>query len=44
MISDRPRPVETRRPDFLARNPNGRIPLLELEAGTCLPESNAILI
>ena len=33
---------ETRTPDFLARNPNGRIPLLELEDGTCLAESNAI--
>jgi len=34
---------ETRTPAFLARNPNGRIPTLELEDGTCLPESNAIL-
>jgi glutathione S-transferase len=34
---------ETRTPDFLARNPNGRIPVLELDDGTCLPESNAIL-
>ena len=34
---------ETRTPQFLARNPNGRIPTLELEDGTCLPESNAIL-
>ena len=33
----------TRTPEFLARNPNGRIPTLELEDGTCLPESNAIL-
>jgi glutathione S-transferase len=33
---------ETRTPAFLARNPNGRIPLLELEDGTCLAESNAI--
>ncbi len=32
----------TRTPEFLARNPNGRIPLLELEDGTCLAESNAI--
>ena len=34
---------ETRTPDFLAKNPNGRIPLLELDDGTCLAESNAIL-
>lgn len=34
---------ETRTPDFLKKNPNGRIPTLELEDGTCLPESNAIL-
>ena len=32
----------TRTPEFLARNPNGRIPLLELEDGTTLAESNAI--
>lgn len=34
---------ETRRPDFLAKNPNGRIPALELDDGTVLAESNAIL-
>lgn len=34
---------ETRTPEFLALNPNGRIPLLVLEDGTCLAESNAIL-
>jgi glutathione S-transferase len=34
---------ETRTPEFLRLNPNGRIPLLELEDGTCLAESNAIL-
>lgn len=34
---------ETRKADFLAKNPNGRIPALELEDGTVLPESNAIL-
>ena len=35
--------ARTRTPEFLARNPNGRIPVLELEDGTCLAESNAIL-
>jgi glutathione S-transferase len=34
---------ESRTSQFLARNPNGRIPTLELEDGTCLSESNAIL-
>ena len=34
---------ETRTPAFLARNPNGRIPTLELGDGTHLAESNAIL-
>ncbi|MCG8588825.1 MAG: glutathione S-transferase family protein [Proteobacteria bacterium] len=34
---------ETRTPEFLARNPNGRIPCLVLEDGTPLAESNAIL-
>jgi glutathione S-transferase len=33
----------TRRPEFLAMNPNGRVPLLEIAPGTWLPESNAIL-
>ncbi len=36
-------PSETRRPEFLAKNPNGRIPVVELSDGTFLPESNAIL-
>src|SRR5579871_4261321 len=34
---------ETRTPDFLAKNPNGRIPALELDDGTVIAESNAIL-
>ncbi len=34
---------ETRREEFLARNPNGRIPLLALAGGSHLAESNAIL-
>lgn len=34
---------ETRTPEFLRVNPNGRIPVLILEDGTALPESNAIL-
>jgi|SRR4051794_6230255 len=34
----------TRTPEFLrVKNPNGRVPVLELEDGRCLPESNAIL-
>ena len=34
---------ETRTAQFLARNPNGKVPTLGLEDGTFLPESNAIL-
>ena len=34
---------ETRTPDFLAKNPNGRVPLLEVAPGRYLAESNAIL-
>jgi glutathione S-transferase len=34
---------ESRTPQFLAKNPNGSIPVLELEDGRCLPESDAIL-
>ena len=33
----------TRTPAFLAKNPNGRIPALELDDGTVIAESNAIL-
>src|SRR5258708_983334 len=34
---------ETRTPAFLSKNPNGKIPLLEIEEGVWLPESDAIL-
>ncbi|MGB3401705.1 MAG: glutathione S-transferase family protein [Microcoleaceae cyanobacterium] len=34
---------ETRTPEFLEKNPNGKIPLLELEAEKYLAESNAII-
>jgi glutathione S-transferase len=33
----------TRQPSFLAKNPNGRVPLLEFEDRRTLAESNAIL-
>ncbi len=33
----------TRKPDFLSKNPNGRVPLLEFEDGRTLAESGAIL-
>ncbi|ODC03523.1 glutathione S-transferase [Terasakiispira papahanaumokuakeensis] len=33
----------TSKAEFLQKNPNGKIPLLELEDGRCLSESNAIL-
>ncbi|MBF2066292.1 MAG: glutathione S-transferase family protein [Calothrix sp. C42_A2020_038] len=35
---------ETRSPDFLSKNPNGQIPVLEVQPGQYLAESNAILI
>jgi glutathione S-transferase len=34
----------TRTPGFLAMNPNGKVPTLQLEDGSYLPESNAILV
>ena len=34
---------DTRKAEFLRRNPNGKIPLLELDDGRWLAESNAIL-
>ena len=34
---------ETRTPEFIQKNPNGKIPLLEIEPGKYLPESNAVL-
>ncbi len=34
---------ETRTPAFLAKSANGRVPALELEDGTVLAESDAIL-
>ena len=34
---------ESRTPDFLARNPSGQVPLLEVAEGRYLAESNAIL-
>jgi glutathione S-transferase len=35
---------ETRRPEHLARNPAGRVPVLELDSGELLPESAAIML
>ena len=35
---------ETRTPEFLALNPNGRVPLLVLPDGRALAESNAMLL
>src|SRR5262249_5900675 len=34
---------ESRTPDFLAKNPSGHVPLLEVEEGRYIAESNAIL-
>jgi glutathione S-transferase len=35
---------ETRSPEFLSKNPNGKIPVLEVEPGKYLAESNAIMV
>lgn len=35
---------ENRTPEYLAKNPDGRVPLLELDDGRRLAESNAILV
>jgi glutathione S-transferase len=35
---------ETRSAEFLALNPNGRVPLLQILDGRCLAESNAMLL
>lgn len=34
---------ETQTPEFLAKNPQGKIPLIELDDGSVLSESNAIM-
>lgn len=34
---------ESRTPEFLAKNPNGRVPVLETQPGQYLAESNAIM-
>ena len=34
---------ETRTPEFLQKNPLGGLPVLELDDGTCYPESRAIM-
>jgi len=35
---------ETRAPEHMARNPDGRVPVLELDSGRTIPESGAILL
>jgi glutathione S-transferase len=35
---------ETRTPEHLARNPDGRVPVLETDDGALIPESGAILL
>lgn len=34
--------LEQRKPAFLAKNPNGTVPMLELDDGTCISECSAI--
>ena len=34
---------QNRTPEFLRKNPLGGLPVLELDDGTCLPESLAIM-
>jgi glutathione S-transferase len=43
MLDIMAQPSQTRTPEFLEKNPNGRVPVLELDGGRFLPESNAIL-
>lgn len=33
---------DTETPEFLAKNPNGKIPVLELEDGTCLDRKSVV--
>jgi glutathione S-transferase len=35
---------ETRTPEHMGRNPDGRVPVLELDGGEMIPESGAILL
>ncbi|MEN9231476.1 MAG: glutathione S-transferase family protein [Thermostichus sp. DG02_5_bins_236] len=44
VVSVNSREGEHRRPEYLAKNPLGQIPALELEDGTVLAESAAILV
>ena len=34
---------ETRAPEFLEKNPAGKVPVLELDDGTCVSQVNAVL-
>jgi glutathione S-transferase len=44
LVETDPSKGETRTPDYLALNPNGKVPLLVLPDGRCLSESNAMLL